>query len=383
MNGDIRYRLFFNDEPVSREELDRVENITVEQEIDMAWEAQLEVPICLDANGRWVNANESNVKTARRVRVEISVGRNEFVPLIDGPVVDTRSKMAFQPGHSSATMLVRDDSYHLDREVEDFSFDDQSDRDIITDLFGREDTVADSDVVIDDDVASGAGDSPPFRLRGTPIEALRCLARRYGMHVNVLPGERPGESAGCFRNYPEESGETGDEAELPEMVLSGANANITELNTRRASARPAGFTASTLSISDKEQITTDASFRDRTLLGDRDALAEGEEEAGELISPSPCVPTDPDQAVRTRAESSSYVFESTGNIVEGCYRGILLPYRLVSVRLGETPKSGTYIIRRVTHTLTRSSYSQSFALIGNAESEIDGDTTASTARSIF
>jgi hypothetical protein len=57
MSGEIRYRLFFNDEPASREELDRVERITVEQEIDMAWEAQLEVPICLDANGRWVNAN--------------------------------------------------------------------------------------------------------------------------------------------------------------------------------------------------------------------------------------------------------------------------------------------------------------------------------------
>lgn len=383
MTGNIRYRLFFNDEAATREELDRVENITVEQEINMAWEAQLEVPICLDANGRWVNADESILKTARRVRVEVSVGRNAFVSLIDGPVIDTRNKMSYQPGQSSATMLVRDDSYHLDREVEDFSFDDQSDQEIITDLFGRENTVADSDVVIDDDVASAAADSPPFRFRGTAIEALRCMARRYGMHVNVLPGERPGESVGRFSNYPEESSETGDEADLPEMVLLGANANITELNTRRASARPAEFTASTLRISDKERITTDASFRDRTLLGDRDALADGEEEVSEQISPSPCVLTDPDQAARTRAESSSYVFESTGSIIEGCYRGVLLPWRLVSVRLGETPKSGTYIIRRVTHTLTRSSYSQSFSLITNAESETADDTTASAAGRIF
>ena len=97
MNGNIRYRLFFNDEPAGREELDRVERITVEQEIDMAWEAQLEVPICLDANGRWGNANESILKTARRVRVEVSVGGNAFVPLIDGPVIDTRNKMSYQP----------------------------------------------------------------------------------------------------------------------------------------------------------------------------------------------------------------------------------------------------------------------------------------------
>ena len=136
-------------------------------------------------------------------------------------------------------------------------------------------------------------------------------------------------------------------------------------------------------ISDKERITTDAGFRDRTLLGDRDALAEGEEEASEQISPSPCVLTDPDQAVRTGAESSSYVFESTGSIIEGCYRGVLLPWRLVRVRLGETPKSGTYIIRRVTHTLTRAGYSQSFSLITNAESETADDTTANAAERIF
>ena len=374
---------FFFDEPASREELDQVESITVEQEIDMAWEAQLEVPICLDANGRWVNANKRIAKTARRVRIEVCIGRSAFVPLIDGPVIDSRSKMSYQPGQSSVTLLVRDDSYHLDRQVDDFSFDDESGQEIIRNLFGRTDTIDESDVIIDDDVSSESNDSTPFRFRGTAIEALRCLARHYGMHVNVLPGDDPGESKGCFRDFPGTNDGAEGEEDLPDMVLLGANANITELNTYKASARPAGFTASTLRISDKERITTDASFRDRTLLGDRDALAEGEEEASELISPSPCVPTDPDQAVRTGAESSSYVFESTGSIIEGCYRGILLPYRLVSVRLGETPKSGMYIIRRVTHTLTRSSYSQAFALITNAESEIARDTTASAARSIF
>ena len=122
MSGDIRYRLFFNDEPANREELDQVESITVEQEIDMAWEAQLEVPICLDTHGRWANANESIAKTARRVRVEVSMGRSVYIPLIDGPVIDTRSAMNFQPGQSSVTLLVRDDSYLLDREVDNFSF---------------------------------------------------------------------------------------------------------------------------------------------------------------------------------------------------------------------------------------------------------------------
>lgn len=382
MSGDIRYRLFFNDEPASREELERVENITVEQEIDAAWEAQLEVPICLDEHGRWVNANENFVKNARRVRIEVSVGRRSaFVPLIDGPVIDTRSNMNYQPGQSIVTLLVRDGSYLLDREVEDFNFD-ESDQEIIRSLFAEAGTIDESDVEIDEDVSSESNQETPFRYRGTPINALYCLARRNRMHVNVLPGDNAGESKGVFRNYPTLN-DNAEGEDLPEMVLLGANANITELNTHRTSARPARYVAASIRVTDKEPVSHDASFRDRELLGDRDALTEGEEEATELINPSPCVPTDIDRAVSTGAESSSYVFESSGSVIEGCYQGVLIPYRLVSVRMGETPKSGTYIIRRVTHTLTRSSYSQSFSLITNAESEISGDSEANAARGIF
>ena len=381
MSGDIRYRLFFNDEPASREELDQVEDITVEQEINMAWEARLEVPTCLDNQGRWRNADRHIGNTAQRVRIEISVGDSGFVPLIDGPVIKRMSQMRFQPGQSNVTLVVRDDSDFLDREVRNFYFED-SDQKIIKSLF-ETDTISASDVEIDDAVSTEGNEAAPFRYRGTAIDALHCLARRYGLHVNVLPGDNPGESRGCFRDLPNTNEDITDGPDLPEMVLFGERANISELNSGRTTMRPARYQASTLRMADKEIVTEDASFRDRELLGERDALAEGEEEATELVDPSPCVLVDADRAVSSKAEASSYVFESTGSIIEGCYQGVLLPYRLVRVRLGGTPKSGTYIIRQVTHTLTRSAYSQSFSLISNAESEVSTESTADAARSVF
>ena len=116
MSRDTEFRLFFNNEPASQEELDRVETITVEQEVGMAWQARLEMPVCLDEQGRWQGPDERLLRNTSRVRVEISVRGGPFVPLIDGPVVSLDKPMHSRPGQSSITLTVNDDSDFLNRE---------------------------------------------------------------------------------------------------------------------------------------------------------------------------------------------------------------------------------------------------------------------------
>jgi hypothetical protein len=57
----------------------------------------------------------------------------------------------------------------------------------------------------------------------------------------------------------------------------------------------------------------------------------------------------------------------------------------VEVRLGETSMSGEWAIHRVTHSLTRSSYDQSFSLqrdaLSTTQSEREGE--ADLRRSVF
>ena len=48
-----------------------------------------------------------------RVRVEIDIGNGRFVPLIDGPLASVDAALDSQPGRSTATMVVRDDSAFL------------------------------------------------------------------------------------------------------------------------------------------------------------------------------------------------------------------------------------------------------------------------------
>src|SRR5438270_429302 len=50
---DSRYRLYFDNEPASREMLDRVEEVSVEQALGKAWQARFLLPVCVDDQGRW------------------------------------------------------------------------------------------------------------------------------------------------------------------------------------------------------------------------------------------------------------------------------------------------------------------------------------------
>jgi hypothetical protein len=59
-------------------------------------------------------------------------------------------------------------------------------------------------------------------------------------------------------------------------------------------------------------------------------------------------------------------------VIEGCYSGVLVPYQLVTVRVGDSSLSGAYLVKKVTHTLSRSNYTQEFVLLRDGETELNG-----------
>jgi hypothetical protein len=383
MTRQTKYRLYFNNQPATREQLDRVETITVQQEVDMAWEAQLEIPICVDRRGRWIGADEPFMRPYTRVRVEVSLEDDRFVPLIDGPVIDLKSRMQFEPGQSALTLIVRDDSVFLNQIDRQFSFDDgQTDRQIVEEIFSEIEQIG-RPVEIDKDLDESGQESSSFRGNGTAVQVLRDLAKVRDKHVYVLPGPEAGErSIGCFKAFPV----PGDrqESSLPTMILLGSEANIRSLDLRRNIAQPAGAFSSTVRLSDKSIVTSRPRYRDmnREILGERTALPEGEEPS-RMLRPNPFVDRQRDRAVDSLVQRSSYAFEVSGSVIGSCYRGVLQPYRLVTVQAGETPQSGKYVIVSVTHTFNRSTYSQDFRLTRDAESDIDVGAQANAAAGAF
>ncbi len=360
----VEYRLFFDNEPADQERLDRFEQLVVEQEVDMMWEARLEMPVCVDDKGRWDGEKESFIQPYTRVRVEVKVGERPFVPLIDGPITEVVTPRDSQPGRSSVTLVVHDDSVFLDQEESITPFQNKSDSEIAEQIFG--------------DVLTGTPDVEPTPpqpdnptgsviQRGTQMQILRALARRHGMHAYVLPGEEPGQSVGAFKAFP-----TQPDPELPMLILLGEDRNFTSLNLRRNARGPANVRAATLSIRDKRITTASAAPSDAQLMGDAPAVQGGANTPTRVLPPGQNDLVDINDRTRDEASKLSLASRATGEVLPFCYGGVLRPYRVVPLNVSDSDLSVNYLVTKVTHTLNRSTYMQSFSIRGNAVSVAAG-----------
>ncbi len=135
--ASVFYRLFFDNEAADQKRLDLFEQITVRQEVDMMWEARLEMPVAMDAKGKWGGEDEPFLQPYARVRVEVQVGDKPWVPLIDGPITEVVAPRDPQPGANTVTLVVSDDSVFLDQEEKVERFEDMADSDIAARLFSE------------------------------------------------------------------------------------------------------------------------------------------------------------------------------------------------------------------------------------------------------
>lgn len=363
--GEVRYRLYLDNKPASREQLDQIEEITVQQVVDRVWEARLLIPICTDDRGVWSGADAAFAATFGRVRVEIDPGGGAFVPLIDGPIVGSDQSMSSEPGQSTQTAVVQDDSVFLNRTERVFRFENKLDHEIAAQIYDDAEQIAESDV--DTSTTPPADALPPTEVqRGTEMQLLRRLATRQGMHAYVLPGAEPGASVGVFKPFPTEPDG------LPPLVLLGPDRNVQGFTAREDAQGPASVSAQSLSVTDKTVTRATASVRDIDLLGEEAAAAAIKVEAKRILPPGSDGTVDANAAVRAAAQKLSFAFEATGSVLGDCYQAVLTPYRVVTVKGVNEKLSGNYVIKSVSHRLTRSIYGQSFSLLRNATSEGGG-----------
>jgi hypothetical protein len=356
--GAVEFKMFFDGAGATAEQLDKVDEIVVDQAIDRAWEARLKIPVCVNNDGKWEGEEEAWMKAFTRIRVEVNCGDGKFVPLIDGPVVGFDSARSALPGKSVVTVVVHDDSALLNREAKVEVKSRKTDSDLARQIF------LDSPLggVPDVDTTPQQPDPDGAAVRrGTPMQYLRELARRnHDFHAYVLPGKKPSQSIGCFKQFPK------DTDGLPDMKLLGADRNIETFNVNNKAQNPSTVQAATLSIAHDAVKASTASFRDATLMGDQSPDASNTNQATRLLPPGQSDRVDLDQATKGAAAESGFSLEATGSIVPFCYPAVLSPYRLVVVKISDSQYSTKYLISQVTHTLTRSIYTQSFSMKGNA-----------------
>jgi hypothetical protein len=354
----IEFRLFLQNQPATREQLDAVEDITVEQRVDAAWEARATYPLRVDANGAWIGADEAWMQPFARYRVEIRIAGAPWVPLIDGSVVSRQSPRNPEPGRSTLTLVVHDDSVLLNREQGSETLEGGL-TEVVEQLFDHA-AIAGTDIEAPE-TGGDDGTTPYTQRRGSNMQLLRQLARQADMHAYVLPGQSPGESTGCFKAYPTEPGD------LPTLYLLGPERNLDELNVNGDHQGPARAHASALSFGDKSVATAETGQSDLQLLGSQPAPA-GTQEASILAPPAYGGVTDPTTRATAAGRRASRATEARGSVRTDRYAGVLRPYEAVKVAGAKDVDSGTYVVKSVTHTLTRSAYTQRFTLVRDAVS---------------
>jgi hypothetical protein len=142
--SEVKFRVWFGTREASEDDLARIEEIEVTQEMDKFWEARMRMTMCLDAQGGWQHRPDTVAAPFSRVRIELDPGNGSFVPLIDGPVSNFESMLNSQPGRSTATFAVRDDSVFLNREDGTEVFRDRTDSQIADEVLRSIDQIDDT-----------------------------------------------------------------------------------------------------------------------------------------------------------------------------------------------------------------------------------------------
>ena len=353
-----QYRVYVNGNPATVDQLSRFEDIVIDQEMDKACQGRFQVPVCVRANGVWDGETEGFLQGLTRIRLEVQIQNADWVALIDGPIVNIESAMFSEPGQSVLTLVVSDDSFYLHRS-ETVRVLQGSDAKVASQIYDEVPQIASKDID-----SAPAPSKPGFEttvLRGTQMECLRRLAKRQHMHAYVACGPAPGQSVGCFKLDPDPAKDFG----LAPMILLGPAMNIFSFQSDQTVGQTAAFKSGKVNLNTRGTETRTSDLSDIDLQGSepgpgpaiRRFLKPGQTDALALA-----------RAVQAASEQAAYALSAHGEVMKETYPSVLQPYQNVAVLGVNGTISGSWLIKQVTHTLTRNSYGQTFQVLRNARS---------------
>jgi hypothetical protein len=369
MGGEVEYRVFFDGKPADRKLYDRIESIVVDQGLGMMSEARMELRICASDKGLWDGPSDDHATPWKRIRVEARNHTKEWIALIDGPIVAPNPSMFGEPGQSTMTVVVRDDSAFLNIEARTFRFEGKKDDDIVKELVKKLRPEPELDM---DPFPARPADRPlKFVRAGTEMDLLTELARPYGRHVYVRPSATVGRSVVCIKNYTPPG-----KPKLPALVLTGPTRNMDSFSIRVDAMQPARFTGARLDIDNVEVDHYVSKWSDVEQIGEQDPFGGlSQPQQTEHIDPLDAAVYDVVELANARQQRSSFAIVGNGSLRAGCYRGVLTPYELIGVSGVPQKFCTNWMIRDVTHTLGRSEYRQDFTVVTNSVAKVGGDAT--------
>ena len=360
---DISYRLYLDGTSFTREQLDRVETIVVSQEMDLLWEAEISTHTVLDEQGHWKYGDGEEFPEMKRIRLELTLDGFTWTPLIEGPIAKVAHQFSSQPGASEVKLTVRDDSVFLNRNQEAHTYAHKTEREIISTVLSEYEREQDANARFAPEVASIPGDQPRNAARRqTAMQFLRAQAHQRGWHAYVLPARERGQpSRFCYK--PKARAVTS----LPALQLIGDDRTLNGFHVEANPEGPQHTSGARIDFAEGRLAATTMSSTAQQLMAEQPAA---KRPAQRLADPRNGAGLQPDVIAEADTAMAMYAFRATGRVVPFRYNAVLTPYEVVSVRAGKVAASADYLIRKVTHTLTRNLYTQEFEAVSDSINQV-------------
>jgi hypothetical protein len=336
--------------------LDAVQEVQVECSLEIASAFRLRLGIAQTAIGDWTVLELDPFRPLLPLSIRVQTGVLPPEALINGYVTAQEATYAAEPGGTTLTVSGMDATLLMNLQEKAMAWPNMPDSAIAAAIFGQYALIPN----VQPTAPSLVEPEGTTTQRGTDIRFLRRLAQRHGFDCYMQPEPFSGLDVGYFRPP--------DLVGLPQAVLSvnmGVESNVTDFTVRYELAQPTTALAAGLDVLTKSPQVGVAPVSTQVPLGLEPALLR--------VLPPPIARPAGTGLARTAdlqalaqavADRSSWALVAEGQV--GADVGVLRPGGIVNVRGAGRAFSGSYYVTRVTHTITRDSYTQRFQARRNA-----------------
>jgi phage protein D len=357
----IAYSLRIGGSAAPSSVIDAIRSLEVEDHAGLADMLRLRLAVNVKADGSgWTILDDGVFSRLDEIRVNVTIGSGNAIPLMTGRVIETSVQFANEPGGSVMTVIAMDPTVlmHLEEKVK--AWPNMADSDVASAIFG-DGAYRFSSVVEATRWTRNEADQTLMQ-RGTDIAFLQMLAGRNGYECYVELNPSSGEIEGHF--HP--SKPDGD----PQGTLSvnmGSATNVAKFKARYDMLGPTQVKAATVDPDDASGQQGESENTSQSGLGREESTASDRPRTVLLSQLAMAQSGEVQRYAQAVVDRSAWAIVAEGELSTATYGGILRAKRPVLVRGAGREFSGRYYVERVLHSIGGDgSYTQRFTVRRNA-----------------
>lgn len=352
------YTLLVEGQPLDEETLAQLQTVEAEEHLQLADMLRLVFNIAVREDGSgWRVLDDALFAPLTPLQLQITVGNNDPVTVIDAYVVETQSALTNNPGESTLTVVAMDASVLMSSNEVVRTWAGMSDSDIASTIFneyGFSPEVESTDVTYEED-------DTLIVQRGTDMQLLQLLAQRHGFDVYVDVDPSSGSLTGHFGPVVLD-----DEPQGLLTIHMGQSSNLNQLNIRWDMLRPTGVQVDNIDADSGEDQTGSADGSELTLLGGDDLFEATTPRMSRVLPAGATIEAELSSLAQGLSNRSSLAVIAEGEVDTNNFGAVLRAKRTVTVRGAGELYSGIYLVERVLHAFIEGEYTQHFTLRRNA-----------------